>query len=311
MRTSSSLGCLLLVFSLSAEANWFKERLKARLSKQPAPELSATVKKLQVGGVDRYYTIHFPKSYDPKKATPVVLAFHGGGGNMALQANDETYGLITKSEEAGFIAVLPNGHSPFRSGKLATWNAGKCCGFARDAKSDDVGFIRALVESLATQHTIDRQRIFAIGMSNGGMMSYRLACELSDVIKGIAAVAGTDNTSECAPKNPVPVLHIHAKDDDHVLFEGGAGKNAFKDRRQITDYVSVPATMAKWVKLNGCKAPVKKLNQYCESYPGCGVQLCVTPDGKHSWPGGKTHTGEKGSTAFKANDVIWDFFRSI
>lgn len=304
-------GWFLLLFSLSAEANWVKDRLKARLSKQPAPELSATVKKLQVGGVDRYYTIHIPRSYDPKKATPMVLAFHGGGGHMALQANDGTYGLITKSEEAGFIAVFPNGHSPYRSGKLATWNAGKCCGSARDANSDDVGFVRALVESLAAQYALDRRRIYAIGMSNGGMMSYRLACELSDVITGIAAVAGTDNTTECAPKNRVPVLHIHAKDDDHVLYDGGAGKNAFRDRSQITEFVSVPATIAKWVKHNGCKAPAKKLNEHCERYPGCGVQLCATPDGKHSWPGGKKHRGGKGSTAIKANDVMWDFFSAI
>lgn len=308
-------GWFLLLFSLSAEAGWFKDRLVERMSKKPAPELSESIKTLKVGEVDRYYTIHIPKSYDPKKATPLVLAFHGGGGDMSIQANDKYYGLISKSEQAGFIAVFPNGHSKFRSGKLATWNAGKCCGAARDDKSDDVGFIRSLVERLAKDYTIDRQRIYAMGMSNGGMMAYRLACELSDVFKGIAAVAGTDNTIECAPKNPVSILHIHARDDDHVLYDGGAGKNAFKDRSQVTEFASVPSTMAKWVKQNGCKAQAKKLNSTCEIYSDCfggsSVELCVTPDGKHSWPGGSKPRGGRGSSVLNANDVIWDFFSSL
>ena len=307
-----SLSIFVMLVSLSAQAGWLKDRLGARLSKAPAPELSATVKALRVGDATRYYTLHIPKSYDPKKATPLVLAFHGGTGDMSIQANDKYYGFISKSEQAGFIAVFPNGHSRFRSGKIATWNAGKCCGSARDEKSDDVGFIRSLVETLTKDYTIDRQRIYAIGMSNGGMMSYRLACELSDVFTGIAAVAGTDNTIECAPKNPVSVLHIHARDDDHVLYEGGAGKSAVKDRSQITEYASVPATVAKWVKHNGCKAPAKKLNAFCELYADCSgasrVEVCITPDGKHSWPGGSKARGGAGSSALKANDVIWDFF---
>lgn len=302
----------LLFFSVCADAGWLKDRLGARLSRPV--ELSSKVKALTVAGVERYYTIHIPKSYDTKKPTPLVLAFHGGGGDMSIQANDKYYGLITRSEEAGFIVVFPNGHSKFRSGKLATWNAGRCCGAARDEKSDDVGFVRSLIETLAKDYTIDRQRIYAIGMSNGAMMAYRLACELSDVIKGIAAVAGTDNTIECAPMNPVPVLHIHAKDDDHVLFDGGAGKKAFKDRAQVTEFTSVPATMAKWTKLNGCKGHAKKLNAYCERtsdcFSGVSVQLCVTPDGKHSWPGGNKPRGGTVSSALKANDVMWDFFRS-
>ncbi len=310
-----SLTIFVLLVCMSAHAGWLKDRIIARMSKTPAPELSATVKVLKVGDTTRYYTIHIPKNYDPKKATPLVLAFHGGGGDMSIQANDKYYGLISKSEQAGFIAVFPNGHSKFRSGKLATWNAGKCCGSARDERSDDVGFIRSLVETLTKDYTIDRKRIYAIGMSNGGMMSYRLACELSDVITGIAAVAGTDNTIECAPKNPVSILHIHARDDDHVMFEGGAGKKAFKDRSQITEFVSVPSTVAKWVKHNGCKSPAKKLSTFCELYSDClggvSVELCVTPDGKHSWPGGTKPRGGAGSSALNANDVIWDFFSSL
>ena len=100
---------------------------------------------------------------------------------------------------------------------FATWNAGNCCGGARDQNVDDVGFIRQIVANLTRQMNVDRQRIYATGMSNGGLMSYRLACEMSDVFKAIAPVAGTDNTRSCTPKQPVAVLHIHARNDTHVL----------------------------------------------------------------------------------------------
>ncbi|MDN8872721.1 prolyl oligopeptidase family serine peptidase, partial [Staphylococcus aureus] len=86
------------------------------------------------------------------------------------------------------------------------------------------------------------KRVYATGMSNGGMMAYRLACEASDIFKAIAAVAGTDNTLSCTPAKPISILHIHAKDDDHVLFAGGAGKEAFRDLSQVTEFMSVPKT---------------------------------------------------------------------
>jgi polyhydroxybutyrate depolymerase len=248
---------------------------------------------------------------------------HGGGGDMTIQSNDKYYQQIKKSESEGFIALFPNGHSQFQSGKLATWNAGKCCGKARDTKSDDVAFIKAAIEKTKTQLTIDSKRIFATGMSNGGMMSYRLACELPDMFRAIAAVAGTDITESCKGAKPVSVLHIHAKDDDHVLFEGGAGKNAFKDRSQVTEFSSVASTIEKWRAIDGCEAKPKRIldkkGAYCDRFETCKsstrVQLCVTDSGGHSWPGGKKPSsfagGSDPSTAISANDVMWDFFNGL
>src|SRR5690606_19317480 len=105
-----------------------------------------------------------------------------------------------------------------------TWNAGNCCGRARDENVDDVAFLRAVVADVSRRASIASQRVYAIGMSNGAMMSYRLACEAGDVFHGIMTVAGTDNTKQCQPQQPVPVLHIHASDDPLVLFDGGAGR---------------------------------------------------------------------------------------
>ena len=276
---------------------------------------------LEHGGLTRLYLVHVPRSYQSGQPMPLLLVFHGGGGNMRFQADDKNYGLISKSESAGFIAVFPNGYSAFPKGILATWNAGNCCGSARDKNIDDVGFVRQLLAQLQRQLKLDPQRIYATGMSNGGMMAHRLACEMADVFKGIAAVAGTDNTTSCAPARPISVLVIHAKDDMHVLFNGGAGEGAFRDSSKVTDFTSVPQTVLSWRTRKRCDAvPTRVLERpgaYCELYSGCAdkapLQLCVTDSGGHSWPGAeKVRRGKAAaSQAISANDVMWEFFSKL
>lgn len=270
---------------------------------------------LMHAGLNRLYRVHVPATYTPSKPSAMVLSFHGGGGNMDVQATDRYYGQISKSEQLGYIAVFPNGFSRLPSGKLATWNAGHCCAAARDADVDDVGFVRALVQQLSSQLNIDPQRVFAAGMSNGGMMAYRLACELPEIFKAIAAVAGTDNTKACSPKAPVSILHIHARDDERVLFNGGAGQPS----PNVSAFVAVPDSIAKWVKLNACPTSPKRVFEttgaYCDAYVPCRagteVKLCVTETGGHSWPGGQQPRGiGTPSTALSATDVMADFFLS-
>lgn len=276
---------------------------------------------LEVAGALRRYLLYLPSNRDRGAPLPLVVALHGGGGHAEFMADDERYGLISKAERAGFAVVFPNGHSRLPRGRLATWNAGGCCGNARDTGSDDVGFIRAVVADVARRTPIDRQRIFATGMSNGGMMAYRLACEAADLFRAVAAVAGTEAVAGCQPARAVPILHIHARDDSHVLFDGGAGADAFRDRRQVMDFVSVPETIARWVRRNGCQpAPRRILERpgaWCERYTGCraaaSVQLCVTAEGGHSWPGAaRVRRGKAdASQALDANDTIWNFFVEV
>lgn len=267
--------------------------------------------------VSRKYRVHVPPQYQQSQAMPLMIALHGGGGNMDYQADDARYGLISKADAAGFIVVFPNGYSRRKNGKLATWNAGECCGAARDGDADDVGFIRRVLEQVRRRFSVDADRIFATGMSNGGMMAYRLACEMPETIRAIAAVAGTDNTTQCSPSKPISVLHIHARDDSHVLFEGGAGPDAIK--AAVTEFASVPGTISKWTRLNGCSVAARRVLErpgaYCERYSPCdnraAVQLCVMESGGHSWPGGNKRRGEPASQAISANDVMWDFFENV
>jgi polyhydroxybutyrate depolymerase len=296
-----------------------REFLKQR--RNPAATTGSTSEhSIDVGGTARRYLVHLPASYDPARPTPLILAFHGGGGDMQHMAKDEHYGIVGKSDRAGFIVAFPNGTGAMGD-KFATWNAGACCGKARDARVDDVAFARAVVADLQRRYAIDAGRIFAMGMSNGGMMSHRLACEASDLFAGIAAVAGTDNTLACAPAKPIPILHIHARNDDHVLFEGGAGPGAFRDESKVTEFVSVPQTISNWVARNQCSSTPREVlavaGARCEVHEGCKagatVELCVTEDGKHSWPGSgvTSRSRQSPSQAIKANDVIWDFFQSV
>ncbi len=135
----------------------------------------------------RHYHVHVPRSFDPAARSAVVIGLHGGGGHAAHFAKDENYGVITASEKYGFIAVMPNGYSKSRRGHFATWNAGACCGEARDRKIDDVGFIAEVIARVKRQAAIDDARVYAMGMSNGGLMAYRLACERPDLVRGIMA----------------------------------------------------------------------------------------------------------------------------
>lgn len=331
------LPLVLFVFSTeSCFRGWLrskiKERFQKRMEEKPAPiAASDLTKKIEApgdytftfthGDIPRYYKVHVPQSYSVNKPTPLLFVFHGGGGDMEIQSNEEYYHQISKSEANGHITIFPNGYSKFKSGKIATWNAGNCCADARDKKIDDVGFVKEILNHATKQMIIDKSKVYATGMSNGAMMSYRLACEMTDQFTAIAAVAGTDNTINCHPTRPISILHIHAKDDDRVLFYGGAGKS-FSDRSLVTDFVSVPKTISQWVKFNECNQTPKRVLEeqgvLCEEYSGCKdgvkVKLCVTESGGHSWPGGKKPSlffgGASPSQAIQANDVMWEFFRS-
>ncbi len=321
-RCMSMLPCLVLAGLLSGSpvnAGPLSEALQQRQLSSARAGRTLTVT-LTHAGQQRSFLLHVPRHYQPAQPIPLVLALHGGGGSMDFMANDRHYGLISHSEQAGYLLVLPNGTGALGN-KLATWNAGRCCGKARDEAVNDVAFARAVVVWVLQHYTVTPGRVYAVGMSNGGMMAYRLACEAADVFAGVASVAGTDNTLTCQPSRPVAVLHIHAQDDDHVLFNGGAGPGAFRDDSKVTDFTSVPATMVQWQTHNQCRPqPVRSLTvagAYCERYTGCAaggaLQLCVTEQGGHSWPGGgRTRIGKAGpSQALDANDVMWAFFSGL
>lgn len=268
-----------------------------------------------VGDMERFYSLHVPPSYDEGLPTPVVLNFHGGGGNPETQrhasAMDET------SDRAGFIVVYPQGTGRawrLRSG--FTWNAGTCCGWAQQNNIDDVGFTLALLDDLSKILSVDSKRVYATGISNGAMMCYRLACELSDRIAAIAPVAGPMQMPECNPARAVPVMHFHGTEDVFAPMRGGEGQLPGQFLK------SVDETLNFWLKragLEGVKPEILRRGNAVGEYYGPGrdgheVALWRVEGGGHTWPGGrfgllKERALGQMTMDISASDLMWEFFK--
>jgi polyhydroxybutyrate depolymerase len=265
---------------------------------------------LMMGEQKRTYLVHVPKHYDPTKSVPVVLALHGSRMNGSMMVWFS--GLTKKSDEAGFIVVYPNGTG---KGSSLRWNAG---GKVSAGGADDVTFIGKLLDDLGAVVKLDEKRIYACGMSNGGMMCYWLAAELSERIAAIAPVAGAIVIDKSEPKRPVPVIHFHGTNDKVVPFEKAKG-NTPSSRKSVEESIQT------WVKLDGCDEPPKtdvlskagdemKVTRTCYGggKDGSEVILVVVENGGHTWPGQQPPLGVAGKSAknISANDLMWEFFQN-
>lgn len=277
---------------------------------------------IQHNGTQRRYLVHAPASYDKSKPTPVVMVFHGGGSNPEGIMKQSQ--MNKKSDSAGFIAVYPAGTGPKLLGKtVGTWNAGRCCGYAKDNKIDDVGFVEAVLDDLGTKFNIDNKRIYSTGHSNGALFSYRLACELSDRIAAIAPNSAQDSLDNCMPSRKVSVMHFHGTADPSAFYNGGHCGGRTKD--EGWDCSSVEDYIKKWSQINGCENRTKVIyqngNATCISYEGCDegseVILCSITGAGHTWPGGQELFDTSAwremvgaiSYDISANDMMWEFFK--
>lgn len=245
----------------------------------------------------RTYHVHVPPGYDPSVPSPVVFNLHGYGS----QASEEMLfsDMNTYADDLGYIVVYPEGYEN-------SWNGGLCCGDALLEDVDDVGFIRAVVQDVSTRLCVDPERIYASGMSNGGFMSYRLACEASDLFAGAAPVAGALGVGDCSPDRPIPLMAYHGTVDSRV------------------DYSDGEASFHAFAVLSGCTGdPVRTMHEtsYCDVYEDCdgGVQvgLCTLDGMDHCWPGGptprficETVIGDY-SEDINANVHMWEFFQQF
>jgi len=261
-------------------------------------------------GIPRDYWVHVPPNYDAAKPTPVVLVLHQALANGPEMARFS--GMSEKADQEGFVAVYPNGTGTTPLVKL--WNAGGVHG--RD--SDDVGFLGRVLDDVETVVRVDPKRVYAAGMSMGGMMCYRLAAELSDRIAAIASVSGTMAIDGAHPKRPVPILHFHGTKDGLVLYNGPDERTP-----ENIKFDSVDETVQTWARINGCPDPpaIEVLPRgaedlevrravYGPGIDGAEVVLYTIEGGGHTWPGRAPRLFFLGETTknLSANDVIWDFF---
>lgn len=276
-------------------------------------------------GRRRSYLIHVPERGRDRER-PLVLAFHGGGGNAP--GFRDYAGLNAVADREGFIVVYPNGTGPLRT-TLLTFHAGNnCCGPALRQKVDDVGFAVAMIEDVAKRERIDRRRVYATGHSNGAIMAYRLAAERADLIAAIAPVAGAMSVDHFAPSRPVPAMHIHSVDDPRALYSGGVGPPFPGTDNRVT-HAPVESAVGQWVRHNGCRAtPVAAETRrgnagapdashtatrltYTPCSSGADVVLWKLTGAGHGWPGGPSPVREQLSgprtTVVNAAEEIWAF----
>lgn len=265
-----------------------------------------TTRSLVYAGIERKYVLHIPSGYDATRPTPLVLAFHGIGLNAEEMIRIS--GLSKQADTSGFIVVYPNG-----TGESKSWNGGHCCGEAAKNNVDDVGFVRALIDQLAVSVKLDTGRIYATGFSNGAIMVYRLACELSDRIAAIGPVAATqimDDQKACHPARSVPIIHFHGTADRLNPYDGGSTSAGFK-------YVPVKDVVGFWAEKNACPVPVQRKESETiqhDVYTPCAsksaIELYSILGGEHAWPGGEAVELRIGKPTMEisATSLMWEFF---
>lgn len=275
--------------------------------------------KIQHDGRDRGFLVH---DFSAAPKAPVVIVLHGGGGNPANGVSMSQMDKVAQREK--FIAVYPGGTGGLPGGRLLTWNAGHCCAYARENAVDDVGFIAKVIDQLVASGRADPKRIYVTGMSNGGMMSHRLARELPDRIAAIAPVVGAVFGDEPPATSPVAAIIFVGQLDQTVPAAGGPlggperrGMAANLARRPEDHDVAPDIAQAEyWAKANGCIPPVKMNEgrfeeirwEKCTS--GRPVHFYRVANNGHAWPGGQAGRAEadQPTQAVNASEMMWRFF---
>ena len=243
-----------------------------------------SVHTLSVGGHDRTYRLHKPTGL-PASA-PLVVMLHGGFGTDA-QA-ERSYGWDELADSSKFVVAYPDGLN-----RAWNVNGGGCCGRPAKQGIDDVGFITAAVADIKRNVSIDASRVYATGMSNGGMMSYTLACDTS-IFGAIGPVSGTQ-LDPCRSPHPLSVMTIHGTKDPLVPYGGGPGRGFAH-----INGPPVPESNAFWRKVDQCHTPVETTSgSVTTSTAGCpdnrSVVLVTVDGGGHHWPD-------------FATEKLWQFF---
>lgn len=282
-------------------------------------------------GLSRYAYWHLPPGEPPTDGWPLVVALHGGGSTPLGMMHFSQ--ILRASDEYGFATLLPAGTGP--SDEFRTWNAGRCCGHAARWQVDDVGFLQRLLDDALGRWAIDPTRVYATGISNGGMMSYRLAAEMSERIAAIAAVAGALVCDPAPLTRPVPVIHFHGTQDDFVPYQGGRGARSLRR----VDFPSVEATLTRWRAACGWDAMAAAQVLFSgpkKTSPGEWIPQSDQPitatrhvhandaeaetiveikidGGGHTWPGVAPPLPFMGPTlmSLSANELMWAFFKQF
>ncbi|MFB9186015.1 alpha/beta hydrolase family esterase [Dactylosporangium sucinum] len=290
-----------------------KSAAGAAKPRSPSVAVGSTDHSITVAGTKRTFRLYRPAKLSMSKPVPLVVMLHGalGDGRQAEQA----YGWNAEADRRGFVVAYPDG-------LLRSWVvSADCCGPSARGGVDDVAFIRDMVANVSDQLPIDPARIYATGISNGGMLAYRLACDTT-TFAAIGVVAGKQ-LGDCPSPAPISVIHVHGTGDDVVPYDGKPGKMNNDGQGLIPikiDAGSVPDQIDKWRTIDRCAAPqtrtageVTTLVAQCPD--GRDVELITIAGAGHQWPGGAPQPAAEyllglpaPSKALNATNSIWQFF---
>lgn len=273
-------------------------------------------------GLSRQYKVHVPPGYTSATAVPAVFCIHGLGQTAVMFCTDQGVDWPSKADQEGFVLIMPNGYQN-------SWNGGTCCGQAASMGLDDVSLIRAIFAEVGKHVNIDLRRVFATGLSNGAYLTYRLACQASDLFTAVAPSAGavgtaaigggtqtTSDLASCAPTNKVSVLDIHGTQDPLIPYADQAPSMAAVASSDTCGSTTTPAVL-----------PPSGGDTTCVTYAACPtcpqieITGCSVDGGGHCWFG-STDCGTGGGAVGKAivgndsnfmknTDQVWGFFSHL
>jgi polyhydroxybutyrate depolymerase len=243
---------------------------------------------IQIGGLTRSYILHKPSDLDAGEKYPLIIALHFLGSNAS--GFESLTQFSKKADEEGFIVVYPQGIGN-------SWNAGGCCDPAVSQGINDVEFISALIDTLIAEQPVDSQKVFVTGFSNGGIMAYALASEITDKLAGIAPVGALLMMDENHGSKPLPIIHFHALDDGSVNFNG------------TSEYLSVLDLLDEWKTINGITAEPDTFRDdsgikgilFPSADSTANIILYTSQTGGHNW---------EINSRLGTTNRIWEFFSS-
>jgi polyhydroxybutyrate depolymerase len=261
----------------------------------------------------RDYLLYTPTKYNSTTQLPLVIGFHGGKTSNSILARTTLFHRL--ADEEGFLVAYPNGID-------GNWNDGR--GTA-NPDVDDVGFVASLIGNIKAVRNVDARRVYVTGISNGGFMVQRLACESANLIAAFSSVAGSMGTAlkpKCNPSRPLPMMIIHSPEDKFVPWAGGEMK-----RGAGGNIISVPELVEFWKQKNSCTSfhedvlPVKGqqdgtrivANRHGRCKGASTVLFYKVEGGGHTWPGGNAQPAwlvGPTSTKINATKEIWSFFKA-